>query len=190
MPMLARSAPTLPTGDGWLYEPKLDGFRALVHFDGRRLHIDSRNGKALDSYFPDLVASLPAALGTPCVLDGELVIGHQDGLDFEQLQARLSRGRHGQPMLGASYVAFDLLAWGASLADRPFRKRRALLERHIGQSDVPAITRKPTTAWRRRHGCRLMPLAWRVSWRSEIACRTVKASASWSSCGVCDRSIV
>ena len=141
MPMLARSAPTLPVGAGWVYEPKLDGFRALVHFDGRRLHIDSRNGKSLDPYFPDLRSSLPAALGTPCILDGELVIGRHDGLDFEELQARLSRGRDdGQPLLGASYVAFDLLSWEASVADRPFRKRRALLERHINTSNVLAIT--------------------------------------------------
>src|ERR1700738_1361677 len=67
MPMLARSAPSLPAGDGGLYEPKLDGFRALVHFDGRRLHIDSRNGKTLDTYFPDLVSRLPTALRSPRV---------------------------------------------------------------------------------------------------------------------------
>jgi ATP-dependent DNA ligase len=141
MPMLARSAPMLPTGDGWLYEPKLDGFRALIHFDGRRIHIDSRNGKTLDTYFPDLVSRLPAALGSPCVLDGEIVIGGQAGLDFEELQARLSRARDlGKPLLGASYVAFDLLAWESSVADHPFRKRRALLERHINSSDVLAIT--------------------------------------------------
>ena len=91
--MLARSSMTLPVGEDWLYEPKLDGFRALVHSDGRRLHIDSRNGKLLDSYFPDLVARLPAALEAPCALDGELVIGREDGLDFEELQNRLSRGR-------------------------------------------------------------------------------------------------
>src|ERR1700730_13542583 len=140
-PMLARPSMTFPVGEDWLYEPKLDGFRALVHFDGRRLHIDSRNGKSLDPYFPDLRSSLPAALGTPCVLDGELVIGRHDGLDFEELQARLSRGRDdGQPLLGASYVAFDLLSWEASVADRPFRKRRALLERHINSSEALAIT--------------------------------------------------
>lgn len=139
--MLARSAPILPIGDGWLYEPKLDGFRALVHFDGRRLHIDSRNGKALDTYFPDLISRLPTALGSPCVLDGEIVIGGAAGLDFEQLQARLSRSRdQGQQLPEASYVAFDLLAWGSCVADRPFRKRRALLERHINASDVLTIT--------------------------------------------------
>src|SRR5438132_6982364 len=104
--MLARPSTGLPPGEDWLYEPKLDGFRALVHFDGRRLHIDSRNGNNLDPYFPDLVARLPAALGSPCVLDGELVIGDRDGLDFEQLQARLSRGRNdGEPVRVASYVA-------------------------------------------------------------------------------------
>lgn len=139
--MLARSASMLPIGDGWLYEPKLDGFRALVHFDGRRLHIDSRNGKALDIYFPDLVSRLPTALRSPCVLDGEIVIGSEAGFDFEELQARLSRRpAQGQPLLGASYVAFDLLAWGSSVVDRPFRKWRALLERHIHASDVLAIT--------------------------------------------------
>jgi len=140
-PVLARSASILPEGPGWLYEPKLDGFRATVHFDGKRLHIDSRNGKALDIYFPDLVTSLPPGLRSPCVLDGELVIGKQDGLDFEELQARLSRGRHDdQPLLGASYVAFDLLAWGRSVLDRPFIQRRALLERHIRTSAVLTIT--------------------------------------------------
>src|SRR5437763_12104911 len=100
MPMLARSAPMLPAGDGWLYEPKLDGFRALVHFDGRRLHIDSRNGKTLDTYFPDLVSRLPTVLRSPCVLDGEIVIAGKAGLDFEALQARLSRGfAQRQPLL-------------------------------------------------------------------------------------------
>lgn len=139
--MLAKSAAMLPVGIDWLYEPKLDGFRALVHFDGRRLHIDSRNGKALNSYFPDLEATLPTALGSPCVLDGELVISRQYGLDFEELQARLSRGRdESRPLLGASYVAFDLLAWGRSVVDQSFKARRALLERHIHASDALAIT--------------------------------------------------
>ncbi len=143
--MLTRPSLTLPFGEDWLYEPKLDGFRALIHFDGRRLHIDSRNGKPLDSYFPDVVASLPAALGSPCVLDGELVIGREDGLDFEELQMRLSRGRpNSKPLLSATYVAFDLLAWGVKAIDRPFRERRALLERHIRASDVFAMT--PQTA--------------------------------------------
>jgi len=139
--MLSRPSLTLPLGEDWLYEPKLDGFRAIIHFDGRRLHIDSRSGKPLDSYFPDLKASLPAALGSPCVLDGELVIGRQDGLDFEELQTRLSRGReNGQQLTGATYVAFDLLAWGTSLLNRPFRERRAMLERQINASDVLAMT--------------------------------------------------
>jgi ATP-dependent DNA ligase len=141
MPMLAKPAATLPAGAGWLYEPKLDGFRALVHFDGRQLHIDSRKGNPLDSHFPDLVARLPEALGPPCVLDGELVIGDRDGLDFEQLQARLSRGRNdSEPVRVASFVAFDLLAWGTSIADFPFAKRRRLLERHLKVTDILAIT--------------------------------------------------
>jgi len=139
--MLARPSMALPVGEDWLYEPKFDGFRALVHSDGRRLHIDSRNGKPLDSYFPDLVVRLPAALEASCVLDGELVIGCEDGLDFEELQARLSRGRDdGLPLLGATFVAFDLLAWDVNLLDRPFRERRAILERHLKSADVLAIT--------------------------------------------------
>src|SRR5207249_2774821 len=94
-----------------------------------------------DSYFPDLVATLPAALGTPCVLDGELVIGDGDGLDFEKLQARLTRSRDdGEPMVGAGFVAFDLLAWENSVVDRPFRERRALLERHVNPTNVLAVT--------------------------------------------------
>jgi ATP-dependent DNA ligase len=151
--MLARPSMTLPAGEVWRYEPKLDGFRALVHSDGRRLHIDSRNGKLLDPYFPDLVARLPAALGAPCALDGELVIGGEDGLDFGELQTRLSRGREtGRPLLGATYVAFDILAWGVSLLDRPFSERRALLERHIMTNDALAVTpqtndREAAHAW-------------------------------------------
>jgi len=151
--MLARPAAELPAGEGWLYEPKLDGFRALVHFDGQRLHIDSRNGKLLDSYFPDLVNSLPAALGSPCVLDGELVIIHEGALDFEELQRRLSRRRDdAQPLLGASYVAFDLLAWRRSLLDRSFLERRARLERHIKSTNVLTFTpqsgdREAAQAW-------------------------------------------
>lgn len=139
--MLARPSTALRLGTDWLYEPKLDGFRALVHFDGRRAHIDSRNGKLLDPYFPDLTGYLPAALARPCVLDGELVIGRDEGLDFEELQARFSQSRdNDRPMLGASYVAFDLLAWGTSLLDRPFRERRALLELRVKSSTILAIT--------------------------------------------------
>ncbi len=75
------------------------------------------------------------------MLDGELVIGREDGLDFGELRTRLSRRRDGgHPLLGATDVAFDLLAWGISLLDHPFRERRAILERHPRSSDVLAIT--------------------------------------------------
>jgi ATP-dependent DNA ligase len=188
-PMLARPSSALPAGDDWLYEPKLDGFRALVHSDGRRTHIDSRNGKELDSYFPGLVSGLPAALGAPGVLD-EIVIDNQSGLNFEGLQARLSRGRDCLPWLGATYVAFDLLAWGISLIDRAFVERRTLLEKHIYSSNLLTVTPKPRTVMRRIPGSHSMLAASRASLPSEGISPTVLANGRWSRYVGRDRSIV
>src|SRR5919108_5886540 len=86
MPQLARSAAELPVGDGWLYEPKLDGFRAVVFVDGDgdEPYVQSRNGKPLGRYFPEL--RFPAG---SYVIDGELVIRAEHGEDFEALQERI-----------------------------------------------------------------------------------------------------
>ena len=89
LPMLANRVSGLPEGDTWIFEPKWDGFRALVFRDGDELFIQSRDGKPLDRYFPELVETLKAQLPERCVLDGEIVIARDGGLDFEALQLRL-----------------------------------------------------------------------------------------------------
>jgi ATP-dependent DNA ligase len=128
LPQLARSAAELPEGEGWLYEPKLDGFRAVVFVDGDDIHVQSRNGKPLGRYFPEL--HFPEGRH---VLDGEIVIRAPDGEDFEALQgrihpaaSRIARLAEEQP---ATFVAFDLLARGEdSLLGAPLTERRAALE--------------------------------------------------------------
>jgi ATP-dependent DNA ligase len=136
-PMLAKPTPEIPTGDGWSYEPKWDGFRALVFRDGGEVHIQSRDLKPLNRYFPELEAPL-LALGGPdarFVLDGEVVIARPDGgLDFDALLLRIhpaaSRVRMLAEQSPASFVAFDCLADGDDdLRANPFADRRARLER-------------------------------------------------------------
>ncbi len=88
-PMLAKATPDLPTDEGWLFEPKWDGFRALVFRDGDEVFTQSRDLKPLDRYFPELAAPLRAALPERCVLDGEVVIATGDRLDFDALLLRI-----------------------------------------------------------------------------------------------------
>ena len=115
-PMLAKAVPGLPEGPGWLFEPKWDGFRAIVFRDGDELYIQSRDLKPLDRYFPELAAPLRAALPDRCVVDGEVVIAGADGLDFEALLLRIHPAASRVKMLAeqspASFVAWDLLALG------------------------------------------------------------------------------
>jgi ATP-dependent DNA ligase len=142
-PMLAKPTPAIPEGGGWIYEPKWDGFRALVFRDGPDLFIQSRDLKPLNRYFPELEPPL-LALGGPdarFVLDGEVVIAREDGgLDFDALLMRIhpaaSRVRMLAEQSPASYVAFDCLADGADdLRGSPFADRRARLERVL--ADLP-----------------------------------------------------
>ena len=99
--MLAKRVEELPPGDNWIFEPKWDGFRALVFRDGDETFIQSRDEKPLNRYFPELVDPLLSALPSQCVLDGEIVIARNNGLDFDQLQLRLhpaaSRVRRAKP---------------------------------------------------------------------------------------------
>ena len=88
-PMLAKAADALPEGDGWLFEPKWDGFRALVFRDGDEILIQSRDLKPLDRYFPELAEPLRASLPERCVVDGEIVIAGDGGLEFEALLLRI-----------------------------------------------------------------------------------------------------
>ena len=138
-PMLATLGDGLPAGDGWLFEPKWDGFRAIVFRDGARLYIQSRDLKPLDRYFPDLTAPLLAALPERAVVDGEIVIATANGLDFDALQMRLHPAASRVTKLAAetpaSFVAFDLLAEGdEDLRTRPQSERRARLERALGRA--------------------------------------------------------
>src|SRR5262245_52159182 len=113
LPMLAKRVAELPDGGGWMFEPKWDGFRVLVFRDGDELLLQSREGKPLDRYFPELRAPLLAQLPRRCALDGELVIAIEDGLDFEALQQRIhpavSRINKLAEELPASIVFWDLL---------------------------------------------------------------------------------
>src|SRR5581483_3306427 len=134
MPMLAARVEALPPGDDWIFEPKWDGFRALVFRDGDEVFLQSRDGKPLARYFPDLLAPLAAQLPKRCVLDGEIVIATGDALDFDALKLRLhpaaSRVQKLAAEMPASMVFFDVLALGDDdLRDEPFARRRARLEK-------------------------------------------------------------
>ena len=140
--MLANKVSELPPGDGWIFEPKWDGFRTLVFRDGDELFIQSRDEKPLDRYFPELVAALKAQLPSRCVLDGEIVIAKDSGLDFNALQLRLhpaaSRVNLLSKEIPASVVFFDLLSDGKrSLCDVPFVERRTMLERLLAKVSAP-----------------------------------------------------
>jgi ATP-dependent DNA ligase len=132
-PMLAEKVAALPEGDGWIFEPKWDGFRVLVFRDGDALYLQSRDEKPLLRYFPELAAPLLAALPPRCVVDGEIVIATPSGLDFETLQNRLHPAASRIKLLAAetpsSIVLWDLLCEGdEDLRARPFSERRARLE--------------------------------------------------------------
>jgi len=135
-PMLAKLATELPAGDGWLFEPKWDGFRAIVFRDRERVHVQSRDLKPLGRYFPELEAAFRASLPARCVVDGEIVIAGEHGLDFDALQLRLhpaaSRVERLAGETPASFVAFDLLAEGRrDLRSLPQAERRQLLEQAV-----------------------------------------------------------
>src|SRR5688500_9588912 len=113
LPMLAKRVSELPPGEGWIFEPKWDGFRTLIFRDGDEIFIQSRDEKPLNRYFPELLDPLRARLPAKCVLDGELVIAGEGGLDFDALQLRLhpaaSRVKLLSGQMPASVVFFDLL---------------------------------------------------------------------------------
>ncbi len=152
--MLAKPGP-IPEGEGWLYEPKWDGFRGLVFKAGDELYLQSRDLKPLGRYFPELEASLRANLPERCVLDGEIVIATAGRLDFEALLLRVHPAASRVAMLAAqspaSYVAWDLLALGDDdLRARPQGERRELLERALAGAKPPihvtTATRDPAVA--------------------------------------------
>src|SRR5215217_2297745 len=135
-PMLSKSVATLPEDDGWLFEPKWDGFRTIVFRDGQDITLQSRDEKSMNRYFPELVKSLTEALPERCVLDGEIVIVGASGLDFEALLLRIhpaaSRAKLLSEETPASFVAWDLLALGdEDLREAPLSERRERLEQAL-----------------------------------------------------------
>ncbi len=147
-PMLAKSVPTIPTGE-MSYEPKWDGFRSIVFRDGDDIEIGSRNEKPMTRYFPELDRAFRATLPDKCVLDGEIIVVVGDRLEFEVLQQRIHPAASRITLLSeqtpATFVAFDLLALGAEdFTTRPFAERRAALVEALG--DVPGpVHVTPTT---------------------------------------------
>jgi len=146
-PMLAKSVPAIPPAAS--YEPKWDGFRSIIFRDGDEVEFGSRNEKPMTRYFPELVEAVKTELPERCVIDGEIVIATDAGLDFEALQQRIppavSRVRTLSEKTPASFIAFDLLALGdEDYTGRPFTERRAALEAAL--ADVrPPIHLTPAT---------------------------------------------
>src|SRR6478672_8661327 len=142
LPMLAKRVSELPTTGTWIFEPKWDGFRALVFRDGDEIFIQSRDEKPLNRYFPELIEPLRSQLPQRCVLDGEIVLAKDGGLDFEALQLRIhpaaSRVKLLSEEIPASIVFFDLLCEGdRDLRSTPFRERRDRLEALLSKATSP-----------------------------------------------------
>jgi ATP-dependent DNA ligase len=150
LPMLAKRVGELPPGGSWIFEPKWDGFRALVFRDGDEVLIQSRDEKSFNRYFPELIEPLRAQLPARCVLDGEIVVVQDDALDFDALQQRIhpaaSRVKLLSQQTPASIVFFDLLAQGdRDLRGTAFENRRRMLESLL-TSAAPPIHVTPATS--------------------------------------------
>ncbi|HEY0784434.1 MAG TPA: ATP-dependent DNA ligase, partial [Acidobacteriaceae bacterium] len=161
LPMLAKRIDGIPPGDQWLFEPKWDGFRAVIFRDGDEILIQSRDEKSLNRYFPELLEPLRAQLPARCVLDGEIVIAEQGRLEFESLQLRIHPAASRVKLLAeqtpASVVFFDLLCLGdRDLRAEPFAMRREQLETVLAGAAAPLhltpATRQASVAadWFRR----------------------------------------
>src|ERR1051325_7123053 len=152
LPMLAKRVSELPTSGEWIFEPKWDGFRALIFRDGDEILIQSRDEKPLNRYFPELAAPIRAQLPARCVLDSEIVVARDGALDFEALQMRIHPAASRVKMLAgqtpASIVAFDLLSEAnEDLRRTPFQLRRQKLESMLS-SAAPPIHLTPATTER------------------------------------------
>jgi ATP-dependent DNA ligase len=150
LPMLAKRVDEIPTGESWVFEPKWDGFRALVFRDAQEILIQSRDGKSLNRYFPELIEPLRRQLPGRCVLDGEIVIASGRGLDFDALQLRIhpaaSRVNLLSKQIPASIVFFDLLCEeDCDLMGEPFQLRRKALENLLSSAEAP-LHLTPATA--------------------------------------------
>jgi ATP-dependent DNA ligase len=140
--MLAKAAKTLPTGQDLVYEPKWDGFRCIVFRDGDEVELGSRNERPLTRYFPELLSPLRAALPQKAVVDGEIVIAGEHGLEFEALLQRIHPAASRVALLAettpASFVAFDLLAVDhRDLREAPLSERREQLQSALARAKPP-----------------------------------------------------
>lgn len=150
LPMLAKVAERLPDSGDFLFEPKWDGFRAIVFHGAGGVRIQSRDAKPLDRYFPDLHAVFAEWLPAGCVLDGEIVVATPRGLDFDALQQRVhpaaSRVARLAAETPAAFVAFDLLQLGGvDCMARPQAERRMLLEALLAEARPPLRLTPMTT---------------------------------------------
>jgi ATP-dependent DNA ligase len=149
LPMLAKRVGELPAGGAWIFEPKWDGFRALVFRDRDEILIQSRDEKSLNRYFPELLEPLRQQLPARCALDGEIVVARNGALDFDALQLRIhpaaSRVKLLSQEIPASIVFFDLLAEGdRDLRGMAFQDRRLMLESLLS-SAAPPLHLTPAT---------------------------------------------
>ncbi|MEX2394256.1 MAG: ATP-dependent DNA ligase [Actinomycetota bacterium] len=148
-PMLAKIFEVMPEGDDWIYEPKWDGFRTLVFRDGDDIELRSRKDRPMNRYFPEMESLLLERLPERCVLDGEIIIPSDEGLQFEWLQLRLHPAESRVKKLAAetptSFVGFDVLAIGdEDLRTAPLSERLARLTDLFG-ADRPDVARDPAT---------------------------------------------
>src|SRR5579859_1657416 len=139
--MLSEIAPGIPGGDGWLYEPKWDGFRCIAFKEGDWIYLQSRDAKPLARYFPELAEFLVQRLPARAVVDGEIVIAGPKGLEFDTLQMRLhpaaSRVKKLAGETPSSFIAFDLLSFdGEDLRAVPFGERRRRLVAALGPEAI------------------------------------------------------
>src|SRR5688572_5143271 len=152
-PMLAKPVAAIPPGQ--FYEPKWDGFRSIVFRDGDEVKIGSRKERPMTRYFPEVVEAVRRSFPPRAVIDGEIVVAGDGGLDFWALQQRIHPAASRVTMLAAAtparFIAFDLLALGDDdLTREPFAHRRAVLERALATAPPPVhltpITRDETVA--------------------------------------------
>jgi ATP-dependent DNA ligase len=149
LPMLAKRVAEVPDGEGWIFEPKWDGFRAVIFRDGDEILIQSRDGKPLNRYFPEVVAALVEQLPERCVVDAEIVIAAQGRLDFDALQLRVHPAASRVKLLAeqtpASVVLFDLLCLGdEDLRGEPTALRVARLTEVLRDAKAP-VHQTPST---------------------------------------------
>jgi ATP-dependent DNA ligase len=149
-PQLARSAKEVPTGEGWCYEPKWDGFRTVVFRDGDEIRLQSRNGRPMNRYFPEVIEQIRELSGDRLVLDGEIVVEVDGVQEFDLLSQRIhpaaSRVERLARETPAAYVAFDLLAEGdGALLALPYTERRERLGDAVAGGEGP-VALTPATA--------------------------------------------